>query len=629
MKQHNICAIACLALCSTYASAQVTELPEKVYVSRTKTEHRTRVHNVSYLDRIAVGHSKVLSVNDTLRLMFKDGHSRNYMLRTVDSLSFTAPDSQMRANLAYMDKNYTKSYPTYSDNYLSYSSWADHGKWELANVHDPTVMKAADGYYYMSQTDAGYGNPYSGKGHFYVRRSTDLVNWEPVTSYNSSCAMPESGPAWLADSINSVRKRRGLDEIAASDLSGIGYWAPAMRMVNDSLYRMYYSIVVGNGIKTGSSDFDNSWNELSWIGLMETSDPASGKWVDKGGVICAASDKGKDDYARSSTSDYNAYSRFNAIDPSYLITEDGEHWLFYGSWHSGIAAIQLDPATGKTLKPLGDPWNIGTGQTTTYGKLVATRDKSSRWQGSEGAEVVYNPETGYYYMFLAYDALDIPYNTRVVRSKNPDGPYYGMDGTNVTTVGGNAFPVVTHPYKFNSTKDIDGWVGISHCAVFDDGEGNWYFCSQGRKPKNYENNEYSNALMMGNLRRIYWTTSGWPIVSPERYGHVEDASIASSDLEGTWELINLSYKYGTQDVSDSLSIKVSSVSPKKLVFSGAIKGTATLKDNNKVSLTISGTTYEFTLARELDWEADKRQSTIVMAGYSSTGKTTYWGKKVK
>ena len=28
----------------------------------------------------------------------------------------------------------------------------------LANVHDPSVMKAADGYYYMYQTDASYGN---------------------------------------------------------------------------------------------------------------------------------------------------------------------------------------------------------------------------------------------------------------------------------------------------------------------------------------------------------------------------------------------------------------------------------------------------------------------------------------
>ena len=32
---------------------------------------------------------------------------------------------------------------------------------------------------------------------------------------------------------------------------------------------------------------------------------------------------------------------------------------------------------------------------------------------SEGPEVIYRD--GYYYLFLAYDALDVPYNTRVVR----------------------------------------------------------------------------------------------------------------------------------------------------------------------------------------------------------------------
>lgn len=60
-------------------------------------------------------------------------------------------------------------------------------------------------------------------------------------------------------------------------------------------------------------------------------------------------------------------------------------------------------------------------------------------------------------------------------------------------------PVVTHPYKFNGSY---GWVGISHCAVFDDGNGNWYYASQGRYPENVAGNPYSNALMMGHVRSI-------------------------------------------------------------------------------------------------------------------------------
>ena len=36
--------------------------------------------------------------------------------------------------------------PSYIDYYITASSsWADRAKWNLANVHDPTVMKADDG----------------------------------------------------------------------------------------------------------------------------------------------------------------------------------------------------------------------------------------------------------------------------------------------------------------------------------------------------------------------------------------------------------------------------------------------------------------------------------------------------
>ena len=74
-------------------------------------------------------------------------------------------------------------------------------------------------------------------------------------------------------------------------------------------------------------------------------------------VVCSSSDKGKN-WARKSDRDWDGYFKFNAIDPSFIITPNGEHWLIYGSWHSGIAAVQLNPETGKTLKEL--PKSYGT-----------------------------------------------------------------------------------------------------------------------------------------------------------------------------------------------------------------------------------------------------------------------------
>ena len=91
--------------------------------------------------------------------------------------------------------------------------------------------------------------------------------------------------------------------------------------------------------------------------------------------------------------------------------------------HSGIAALKLNGETGKPAETLGQPW--ATGQAPAeYGQLIATRQTGNRWQASEGPEIIYRD--GYYYLFLAYDALDVPYNTRVVRSKSITGPYVAL-----------------------------------------------------------------------------------------------------------------------------------------------------------------------------------------------------------
>ena len=632
-----------IALCMAVAAhAQVSELPEKIYVN-SETDHQTHVFNNDYVEQIGIIHgaSKLTSRQgyyDSLQVVKSDGVTYTYPIAGVDSITFYVPDSLMRAHIEYQDTHYASYYPTYSDNYLSYAGWSSRNSWQLANIHDPTVMKAADGYYYMSQTDAGYGNPTDGKGHFYVRRSLDMINWEPVTTYNNSCVLPNEVPSWFLDSINSVRSRRGLDAIPDDSLTSVGYWAPVMRQINDTLYRCYYCLVPGNYIKTGGNVFDGSWEEGSWIGMAETSDPGSGVWTDKGGVICSASDQGKDEYSRKSTSDWNAYCRFNAIDPTYVITPEGEHWLAYGSWHSGFAAIQIDPETGKTMETLGDPWDIGTGTTTTYGTFIATRLKSSRWQGSEGPEIIYNPETGYYYLFMAYDALDISYNTRVARATSITGPYYSRNSLNLTSTGGDCYPIVTHPYAFDSNNDPDGWVGISHCCVWNDGEGQWYFCCQGRKPEGYMDNDYANALMMGLVRKIYWDSDGWPVISPERYGGVEQAPISVDDLYGTWELISLAYSYGNQQTSSTLTIKSTSIKENRVRLTGAFSGYGDFDpDTNILAIwstnSSSSSAVDMMVSRELDWEASPRQSTIVFAGYgtsSGTGSntTTYWAKKI-
>jgi len=485
--------------------------------------------------------------------------------------------------------------PKYADNYTSIASWSSRSQWNLANVHDPSVEKCGD-YYYMYQTDASYGNAHDGHGHFPYRRSKDLITWEFMGT-----AMAQA-PAWVKDSLNNKRARMNpaLPPIANPRY---GYWAPFIKKVG-SKYRMYYSIVVDEPI-TGTS-FDTSWSERAFIGLAESDDLATNVWVDKGMVVCSEPD-GLKPYSFTGTRNWeNAYFKFNAIDPTFIVTPEGEHYLIYGSWHSGIAALKLNPTTGKPdqLKTLSD-----------YGTRIASRHPTSRWQASEGPEIIYNPDTQYYYLFLAYDELSVAYNTRVARSRSITGPYLGINGANVTN-GADAWPMLTHPYGFNNHT---GWVGFSHCSVFQNPDTKeWFYASQARLPEGVPGINASNAVMMGHVRAIQWTEDGWPVIDPERYAGVPKTTITDASFIGTWEQITMNYQYKT--IQKSVTIYLTA--DKKV--SGALTGSWSYDSTNK-TLIVNG--IKCKVSDAWDWEKSTRKVTVSYSGLTSDGRPV-WGKKI-
>jgi hypothetical protein len=126
--------------------------------------------------------------------------------------------------------------------------------------------------------------------------------------------------------------------------------------------------------------------------------------------------------------------------------------------------------------------------------------------------------------------------------------------------------------------------------------------------------------MMGHIHAITWTTDGWPLVMPERYGAVPEIPIEESELTGDWEHIDLSYSYGKQKESGTMTL-----SADHKITEGAWKGSSWSYDSTKGILTVNGV--NLYLRREVDWEASPRKHTIVYAGYTTT--KTYWGKKNK
>ena len=518
-----------------------------------------------------------------------------------------------------------KTIPAFSDDYRAISGWSYKDQWNLANVHDPSIAYFK-GYYYMFNTDASFGNEHLKNPdhmHFPGKRSKDLVNWTYVPGPFS-----KNEPAWVYTRLNEIRKRMGLEVIGRTSLyDNCGYWAPVIRTVNvngEERLRMYYCVVVNNTIKSGSLSFDGSWTERAFIGMAETTSPETGEWTDYGFVTCSSSDKGKDGWARASEGDWDAYFYYNAIDPTYIVA-DGKHYLIHGSWHSGFALLELNPQTGMPVKDLGDPWaDTVTGLTTRFGSRIGARS-TSRWQASEAPEIIY--KDGYFYLFMAYDGLDIPYNTRVVRSDKIEGPYLDITGRNFTNARGDCYPIVTHPYKFSKGT---GWVGISHCAVFQqEGSGDWFYASQGRFPADAGGNA-PNAVMMGHVRRLVWCPSSadalddlWPISLPERYAGLTKTPVKADEIAGKWEHINLKYDYGKQDTAASLELKADGT------MSGALTGTWSFDEARQfLTLVSGGKTVVVVVAHEVDWEAAPRAETVVYAGTEKTLNTTWWGKKV-
>ena len=247
---------------------------------------------------------------------------------------------------------------------------------------------------------------------------------------------------------------------------------------------------------------------------------------------------------------------------------------------------------------------------------------------------------------MAWDELDVPYNTRVVRSTAIDGPYYTSRGANFTE-GAEAtkvYPIVTHPYKF---KDGVGWVGISHCCIFKNQEtGDWFYMSQARPPADSWGDAWSNYMMMGHVRKVVWCPSTaddlddlWPIALPERYANVEQTAITTAEIPGKYELINIGYdyynRYANQIAADDDYLVLNADG----TMEGPFTGTWEFDENTKyLKLTSSTGKFEGSnnnlgsvivcVERERDWEK-KVESTLVFAGFHKLHTNTFWGKKVE
>lgn len=444
-----------------------------------------------------------------------------------------------------------------NDTYADLAPFANYTKWGPHNLHDPSIIKEGE-YYYSYSTDAGFGIDV--RPGIQVRRSKDLVKWDYMGWVFP--ALPAMGSQFITSS-------------GGTPFNSL--WAPYVIKVGGE-FRLYYSL-------------SSAKPRLSVIGLATATSPL-GPWTEKSLTVTS-----KDD----------ASIQTNAIDPTVVITPANEHYFYYGSGWDGIYMLKLNAATGLAATA-GDK-----------GVRVANRGfTGGKYNGNiEAPEIIYHPGFKKYYLFISYDWLQTKYNVRVCRSDKPEGPFLDFKGVDANTNVDHG-PMILAPYKFEGHS---GWQGVAHCAVFDDGGGQYFMAHQGRPGIN-------SFYMNMHVRKIFWNSDGWPVVSPERYAWEDNSTVPRESITGNWEQIILGYRVvpGYDKEQTSADFQVSQTL--SIDAAGTLNGNAAntwLYNAPWLELKWSnGFTDKVFVQKGRDWE--NKKNSIIFTGLNNEG-TAIWGKK--
>lgn len=360
-------------------------------------------------------------------------------------------------------------------------------------------------------------------------------------------------------------------------------WAPYLIPYKDK-FRLYYS-VSAFGLNT------------SYIGMAESESP-EGPWIEKGCVVKT----GKGD-------------AMNAIDPSVLAdAKTGKWWMHYGSYFGGLYCVELNPESGLPLLP------------EDKGHLTARRANYKK-DNLEAPEIMYHPQLGKYFLFTSYDPLMTTYNVRVAYSDCAEGPFVDFFGTEIKDTTNN-FPILTAPYRF---EHHPGWAGTAHCGIIDDGNGRYFMAHQGRlSPQNH--------LMNLHLREVFFTESGWPVVSPQRYTGTKPFKINEKDLIGEWEVIRVQEPLYERQLNagqilwgeGELKTEEWNQSTRMSLQKEGVSDKGDWKFSEKkqtLNLTMDGDSIRYLIVfAGHDWENETE--TILFTGLDNRGRSV-WGKRVK
>jgi arabinan endo-1,5-alpha-L-arabinosidase len=375
------------------------------------------------------------------------------------------------------------------------------------SVHDPSIV-AANGKYYV------FGS------HMASAVSTDLIKWEKlhlgVTKYNK-----------LFDNLFDP-DLRAFAYVGRNNEGSYSVWAPDV-IYNPVMGKwMMYFCTTATYIKSNlcfaTADNVEGPYHFQDIILYSGFTKITIKETDVEAVVGA-----------SNTARYFHFNNYkntpwpNAIDPALFYDAEGRLWMTYGSWSGGIFILEIDQKTGYPIHPAADP---ARGIDPYFGRHLAGGLHNS----VEGPYIIYDKESGYYYLFVSYGSLQAKggYQIRLFRSKNPDGPYVDKKGETldqgkavhtpygVKLMGNYQFPTLLQAYMAPGHNSAlirdDGEMFLVHHTRFDSGD------------------EYHEVR----VRRLFRTSDGWLVAAPFAYNGTEGLAtgLSLADVAGFYFVIN-------------------------------------------------------------------------------------------
>ncbi len=299
-------------------------------------------------------------------------------------------------------------------------------------VHDP-VMAYEDGTYYLFATGHGIQQ----------MTSRDCKTWtvspQPVMTVI---------PQWTRDSVPGFTNH---------------VWAPDIIRWHDRWWLAYSCSTFG---KNGSA-----------IGLLSSSSLKSPIWNDEGCIVTSREQR----------------DNWNAIDPNFIIDEDDQPWLVWGSFWDGIQMARLDTtmhlAKGEIPRTIARRYSPKD--------LNRMPNPTSQYAGTNAIEAPFiMKHGGYYYLFVSWDYCCMgsksTYRVVVGRSKTVDGPYVDRDGEDMRE-GGGTLVIAGDKKEFEA---------LGHCAAYHYDDKDIFIC-----------HGYSIAHNGASIlvqRPIRWTADGWP-----------------------------------------------------------------------------------------------------------------------